>query len=790
MAGNNFINMPIIIIFLFFSLLNAQTRVGEWNALTSVMDVRDLTVQNDTIYAVTEGGIFEIKNNEYSVYTTIDGLEGVDLSTISMDFRSQLWIGGNSPFGFIQVYDPLNRQSINNFDFGLNAILDIQFNDNSCWVLFRDGQELGLMKFLFNEDWQYRDSYGNYPIEAGDINCFAVNDSIVYLGMTNGLFSANRANNLKDPNSWNMLIPSFNYEITSMVLINDQLSFTTNTGIFEYDLETQSLYENEFYYDLELANNLFINSDGKWFTDQNKLYLKGVSNDYLISDNHYVSSFGYHSNQLIAGSSKGLLFIDNSNDFVYRPNRFLPNTPATGSFSAITVLDDGRLVGGSGKGISIYNGVGWRNILEIKVNGTLSINNSIDYNHFIADTVGYDFGEYIADMEQGPDGLVYCAIRGSRVYSGNPPRWSGGVIILDVDDPSNISTIDTTFLSYHTTSSSSTPYQVTLDIEFDNDGNLWIANPYCINGNNPIHVRSMDGTWKHYGSSETNTRISQSPSSIVFDEWGRTWVSAFQAEEANLGIYPNGGISVLSFDGNPYNPNEILWNVIDYSGTVWSLGMGANNRLYYLTPSGLNYYDIENNYNPIIRENLYSYFPNISFGNGAGISMDFYGNIWTHSPTQGVHILLENTSYWPDINGFRTTNSPLLSDEVRDIDFDEKKNLAYIATSKGVNILRIPFGKPKLDYQGVKIFPSPFYIPSQKPMKVDGLIYGSSMLVSTLDGNVVRHIGSSGVEIDGDQLSWDGRDTNGDYVSTGIYLLLIYGKDGERFEDKITVIKQ
>ena len=28
-------------------------------------------------------------------------------------------------------------------------------------------------------------------------------------------------------------------------------------------------------------------------------------------------------------------------------------------------------------------------------------------------------------------------------------------------------------------------------------------------------------------------------------------------------------------------------------------------------------------------------------------SIDRQGNIWTYSPSQGVHVLLENTSYWP-----------------------------------------------------------------------------------------------------------------------------------------------
>ena len=54
----------------------------------------------------------------------------------------------------------------------------------------------------------------------------------------------------------------------------------------------------------------------------------------------------------------------------------------------------------------------------------------------------------------------------------------------------------------------------------------------------------------------------------------------------------------------------------------------------------------------------------------------------------------------------------------------------------------------------------------------------------------VLHLKSQGIGIDGDQLSWDGKDTNGDYVSTGVYLLLIYGEDGSHKEEKIPVIKQ
>ena len=48
------------------------------------------------------------------------------------------------------------------------------------------------------------------------------------------------------------------------------------------------------------------------------------------------------------------------------------------------------------------------------------------------------------------------------------------------------------------------------------------------------------------------------------------------------------------------------------------------------------------------------------------------------------------------------------------------------------------------------------------------------MMIMTLDGTVVRKIKNNGISINGDQLSWDGMDNNGDYVSSGVYLLSIY----------------
>ena len=777
-------------IFALFStvFLHTQPRIGEWGALTSTVEINDIVGFGDDLFLATTGGVLFKGDNIQEIFTTVDGLSGVNIKSINIDQQLNIWIGGGSPHGFVQIYNPVNRISVEVFDFGLNSIDDIQIKNDICWVQFTRGQNTGLMKYIFNGKWEYRDSYNNYPSDAGSLNCFVASETTLYVGMQYGLYAADINDNIKDPSRWIKILSNFNDEINSITKINNELIFTTAANICKYNTEYQSLETINFSKNLQNADNVIYENGNIWFSDGVKLFSKQGSEEFDFLAKHDITDIYKSENQIIVATKAGFLSITRNNIGGFELARHISNSPSSSKFSAIEILSDGRLVGGSRSGISIYDNYGWRNILEIKEEGTNKINNNYDYDHFIADTVPFEFGEYISDIEQGPDGLIYCAIRGSRVLYGNPTRRSGGILVIDVDDPENISAIDTTYLSYYSSSGNS-HYQIILDIEFDNQGNLWIVNPYCTNGNSPVHVRSLAGDWMHYSSFSSGTRISQSPCSITFDSYNRVWVSAFQASEANQGIYPNGGISVLSYSGSPLDPDNIFWRIIENSNTVWSMRMGVNNKLYYLTPTGLNYFTIGDNPSYVVDENQYTFFPNISFGSGSKINIDEQGNVWANSTTEGLKILLSNSTYWPDIEGFNVENSPLLSNEVMDVAFDANRNLAYVATSLGVNTIKIPFGKSRVNYSDVIIFPSPFFIPSQKSMRVDNLPYNSSMLITTLSGKIVKNIGSSGIAIDGNQLSWDGRDSNGRYVSTGVYLLLIYNDNGSSSEHKITVIK-
>jgi len=781
--------IKLLLFILFISLGFAQVNIGNWNALTCPLDIRDIVQMGGNTYCATGGGLMSYNNGSSEVYTTVDGLHKVDILSISNDLYNNIWIGGKSPSGFVQIYN-IDQGNIDIFDYGLTEITEFWIGDNIAFASFIDGQDLGLIKWVYSGDeWSYRDIYRNFPIELESINGLGLIKNSVFLATNNGLLTANISSNLKDPNNWEIAFNEISGLISTLCELDSSILFNQNNSIYRIFHNSSNFQYEQL--DIQTPVNfkeMIIDDNG---------YLWGINGSYVYSEktnfgpistrktlNNIISN---NEGNIIVGSELGLIIIDKDS---FLSTRYVPNSPVTAKFSAIKVMNDGRLIGASSKGLSIKDFDGWRNILEIKSENTSVVHSNYNYNSFVSDTIGYDFGNAVSDIEEGPEGLIYCAIEGTFPLFNNPTRIGGGIIIIDIDNPENVTAIDTSILSYYTSSSSDNPYMVVKDIQFDQVGNLWVANAYSTNKNLPIHVRDKNNEWRSYGSSETPVKISQSPISLTFDNWSRVWVSAFKAEEANMGVYPNGGIFVLEYSDHPVNPTSFSWESIIYNTTVWSIGMGNNNRLYYLTPTGLNYYDINAGPSPVIRENLYSYFPNISFGGGSEISIDLQGNIWTFSPTQGVHVLLENTTYWPDINGLREGNSPLLSDEVYDLDFDYEKKLAYIATSKGVSILRIPFGDSYSNYNNIKIFPSPFIIPDNEKMIVDGLMYNSFMKIMTLDGLVIRDVSSRGLSVDGDQLSWDGKDNNGVLVSSGVYLLSIMDNSGNNIFSKITVINK
>jgi len=180
----------------------------------------------------------------------------------------------------------------------------------------------------------------------------------------------------------------------------------------------------------------------------------------------------------------------------------------------------------------------------------------------------------------------------------------------------------------------------------------------------------------------------------------------------------------------------------------------------------------------------------VAFAKECRIRVDDLNNKWITTVGMGVKVYTYNGIWLNDVEGFTTHNSGLLSNTVLDVAFNNQKGLVYIATSKGISIYKSPYAVYGKQYRSLKIFPSPYRIPDQQPMIIDGLLQDSEVKIMTIDGTFIRHLTSLKGEVIGQQAFWDGKDHRGRYVSSGVYLCLAYTKDGDTTVGKIAVIRK
>ncbi len=782
------LSIPAMRIFLLLFLINSlfsQVRVGEWDIFTSPLEIADLVEMDSLLVCATNGGIL-IYNRDIDSFETItklDGLLNTHLGLISVDPYKQLWIGGSSPNGFIQILDE-SFSVKKTFDMDLTEIAGFTITDSIAFSAYLQNQDWGIMEFRHNdEQYFYKDVYKNWPVTINHIAGIVLDGEKLYVGTDQGLFVGDWKNaNLKDPSNW-VLHDDLEGSITVFRPFDDMILMVMDKDIYSIDLNTNTVEKEwSYYHNSYLLKDVIPNEDGTYWGIRSKAFLKmnSSSADWSKRPGETLKRiFSLMDGSIVMGTTTGLLFWDES---IQQFTRQKPNAMATNEVSAVHVLSDGRVIAGSRRGLMIKESEGWRNIVGI--NGdSLIIHDVKDYTKFVADTIPVHFGNYIADIEEGDDGLVYCGIRGTYP---EPRRHGGGILVIDIDNPANFTLIDTNHLD-----SFQDEYLIVKDIAKDPFGNLWIADTYATNNFEPLKVLKTDGTWGTYNVKESGNTLSLTPNSIGFDSWGRVWIGSFE-DNNNVGGANNGGVTMLDYSGDPADSDETEWNNVRVNSdastnTVWSLGINKNDILYLLSPVGLTALTLQfSNTNPV-QQYSFRYFPNISFSAGSKLRIDPRDNVWVCSPSDGVHILTSSAAYWPDINGLTEENSFLLSNSVSSVSFDIQNGLAFIGTDNGINVIKIPFAEKNKSYSSVSVFPSPFHVPSDVPLTIDGLKDNSSCKIMTLTGRVVSTI-KSRPDVEGFQAFWNGRDESGDWVGTGVYLIAAYDGNGSSSFTKIAVI--
>ncbi len=720
-----------------FLLVAASTalfaKVGDWITFTNQGDIRDIIVQGDTLWCATNGGVFryDFVIDQYEQFNNTNGLSSNDAQAIEVDQHGNIWVAFSD--GWINCLKVGSDSWDFIFDYRGHAIYDLKTIGDSLLVAL----DIGVSLYDIQRK-EVKETYKNLgwalPVEI-DVTNITVDGRDIWAATDFGIAKTNfDLANLMAPESWT------NYTSSSGLPSNQ-----VNVIISHHD----SIFAGT-------ANGIAVLAEGAWTNVSEGLSATNITdmlsqNDklYALSKNklclwnraeqkwQQIGTGLVNLSCLAISSVEGTIWIGRNRSWaasgfakLTEENQwetFTPPGPPSNEINCLAV-DKNQILwcGSNDNGILKYDGQTWSQIT--KQEGLLT--NRID-----AVTVDNQ----------------------NRKWFATP---GGGAILID--DNENISIFHNQYLSGAT---GATDYVVVTDIEVDRYNNVWMLNLAAAN-NKVVAVYSAQLEWQYFTIQEGI--FSSAVRAIDFDNYDRAWIGS------------DGGLNVIDYGHTlMYKADD------DYSGTLTTadglisnqikdVAIDHDNIVWIATDGGLNYWAqgavyeqyglVSNSINAIeidIRNNKW-------FGTSAGVSMLAHdGYTWTH---------------------YSTDDSPLVSDNVTSFGFEEKTGKVYIGTTNGISCLLTPFSSPREDLSQVTAGPNPFISNNGQNFAISNLADDVSIKFMTENGMVVREISKD--DILGSQAYWDGKNNNGAFIASGIYLYVIYNEEsGMNRVGKVAVIR-
>jgi sugar lactone lactonase YvrE len=332
-------------------------------------------------------------------------------------------------------------------------------------------------------------------------------------------------------------------------------------------------------------------------------------------------------------------------------------------------------------------------------------------------------------------------------------------------------------------------YAVVTGAAVDQNGVTWITSR-TPPGDTILIKYEQDGTFDYLTGYIFSNNNMQNPlnyfTDVVIDDYGTKWFGNFTRFEPKqtIGFFyynehyalPNtvGGWGKLTL-----SPDNVRCLVVDKEGSLWT---GSDKGITI----------IFNTTNP--QTSIATYHP-LQDQVIQSIVVDAVNNKWVATQQGGVFVLSPDGTSIVERYTVENTNGRLLDDDINSIAIDGNAGTIYFGTEKGLSSLTTTMVvNPKQSFKEITFFPNPFYLPSSKvgskcpdQVLIGGLVRNSSIKILTAGASLVREIQTAG---SGEEC-WDGKDEKGNYVASGIYIVVAFSEDGEQVsKGKIAIIRK
>ncbi len=712
-----------IIFFVFAPSLLAQ--VGVWKNYTDMKNVRKIYVQGDAIYAGTEGGIFIFypERKEFEKILKVDGLFDVDVRALTVTSDGKVFSGFSNGVVDILELSKLSYRVIHIFDIMNSAETDKTINFLKAYgdTLFI-GTNFGLLSFRISR-LEFIDTYRRiYPdVERVKVFDIDVENDTIYIATSEGIALGYRFSPiLVSPTGWKTYKISGGFN--SVKFWNGKVYAGNQNGFFSLDgnnfIKVSSIPVNLIY---KAGDSILISTGREIFSFKNNQIQRILTSNYSITD------ISIWQGRVIMGVlSNGIgIFENDALKFYY------PDGPNGNQFSNMAVDRKGNLWIASSK----YLGKGFYRYTP---------------GAYGEEGKWKNFSK--AQFQRMSNDCYKVKVGEKYTWIGT---WGGGLIRVDENDSLKIFSVNEGIKGVI----EDTNFVVVTDVAEEGDL-VWILN-YKPRNSNIIYLLRGDSIIYSFTNGYNPANILNIQ--LEIDDKGRKWI-----------VSEHGYIFVFDNNGTIYDKSDDRWIAISKSeglnGRPTVIRFDNRGDIWVGTDYGLNI--IINPDEPLRSGSIRSVFVLRDFYIN-DIAVDGANNKWV-ATKNGVWVLSPDGTNV--LAQYDSKNSPILSDDVKSIAIDLNSGTVYFGTDKGLTSLKTTFAKPVENFSSLKIYPNPFRPKIDFNVEIDGLVANSTIKIFTIAGDLVKTISTPGGRI----ALWDGKDEKGQYVSTGIYLVVAYSEDGTK----------
>ncbi|MFV8465906.1 T9SS type A sorting domain-containing protein [Flavobacterium sp. LB1P62] len=759
-------NVLCFLLLLFIQMGFAQSNLL-WQGYFSYNGIKDISESASAVFAASENALFSknLATNQIKTTNTIDGLSG---ETISALYHSAT----------------LNKTAV-----GYENGLIIVINE-------ADGTMLNVVDIINKQ----------LPSNIKKINHFMEFEGIAYVSCDFGIVQFNLAT-MQFGDTYFIGTNGAEIMVNQTTLFNGFIYAATNNGVKRADISNKNLVAFSQWETINVGNWSGIATLG---SDLFAVNASGYIHKYDVITNSFTGYLVLSSPAVDMRAAAGYLIVTTLNSiYIYNSQMALVRqintnqiTASTPSFNCATIIGDTIFIGTKEDGLittslssaTVFEnttpiGPSRNNIFALQATSnslwTVYGDYSVDYNPYELDHYGVSkfstTGWLNIPYENvlGAKSMTRITVNPSNENEVYASSFFSGLLKIENDEPKILYNKTNSGLESLTFAG---PNYIDIRINgaaFDKSGNFWVTNSRIKNG---LKVLKTTGQWQSYAMDNIlDSPIDTNFGTIAIDKNGTKWLST--SGDGVIGFNENNN-KFKKITTGPDAGNLPIADVrvvaVDTRNQLW---IGTTKGLRILSNVGSFQSEDQLTTNPIIilednlaQELLYEQFI-------TDIVVDGANNKWIGTADSGVFLVSPNgqeTKYH-----FTTSNSPLPSNVINDIDINSVTGEVFIATAKGLVSFKGVSTAANDDLSNAYVYPNPVRPEYQGTVKIAGLLDKANIKITDIEGNLVYETTSEGGTIEWDTTAF------GKYkVASGVYMIFISAQDGvETKVKKVMIIR-